>query len=87
MNQKLRRTASENSIEITVAEACYFGFFILLSVTKGLGLYEGQKLFELLVLPAFLLGFVKLLITLYEKAVGYAGVFFASYRNCVLQFP
>ena len=67
MNQKLRRTASENSIEITVAEACYFGFFILLSVTKGLGLYEGQKLFELLVLPAFLLGFVKLLITPYTR--------------------
>lgn len=67
MNQKLRRTTSENSIEITLAEACYFGFFILLSVTKGLGLYEGQKLFELLVLPAFLLGFVKLLITPYTR--------------------
>lgn len=55
----------ENSIQITVAEACYFGFFILLSVTKGLGLYEGQKLFELLVLPAFVLAVVKILITPY----------------------
>lgn len=58
---------SENSIEITLAEACYFGFFILLSVTKGLGLYEGQKLFELLVFPALLLGMVKILITPYTK--------------------
>ena len=48
-------------------EACYFGFFILLSVTKGLGLYEGQKLFELLVIPAFFLGAVKLAVTPYTK--------------------
>ena len=67
MNHKLRRIATENSIEVTLEQACYFGFFILLSVTKGLGLYEGQKLFELLVLPAFLLGFVKILITPYTK--------------------
>ncbi len=52
---------------VTWAEACYFAFFILLSVTKGLGLYEGQKLFELLVLPAFAFGFLKLLITPYTK--------------------
>ena len=67
MNDRLRRMISENSIEITLAEACYFGFFILLSVTKGLGLYEGQKLFELLVFPALLLGMVKILITPYTK--------------------
>lgn len=61
------KTASENSTVVTWAEACYFAFFILLSVTKGLGLYEGQKLFELLVLPAFLFGFVKLVVTPYTK--------------------
>lgn len=57
----------ENSTELTLTEACYFGFFILLSVTKGLGLYEGQKLFELLVFPALLLGLVKILVTPYTK--------------------
>lgn len=67
MNAKLGKIALENSIEISLAEACYFGFFILLSVTKGMGLYEGQKLFELLVIPAFLLAIVKILITPYTK--------------------
>ncbi|MBD5514026.1 MAG: hypothetical protein HDR06_05045 [Lachnospiraceae bacterium] len=67
MNERSRGMISDNSIEITLAEACYFGFFILLSVTKGLGLYEGQKLFELLVLPALLLGIAKILITPYTK--------------------
>ena len=55
MNKRIKETALQNSIEVTWQEACYFGFFILLSVTKGLGLYEGQKLFELLVIPAFFL--------------------------------
>ncbi len=67
MKEKICRIAQDNSIEITLAEACYFGFFILLSVTKGLGLYEGQKLFELLVFPALVLGIVKILITPYTK--------------------
>lgn len=67
MNNRIRENAYGNSIELTWEEACFFGFFILLSVTKGLGLYEGQKLFELLVLPAFLLGAAKLLITPYTK--------------------
>lgn len=67
MNDRAHRMISENSIVITLAEACYFGFFILLSVTKGLGLYEGQKLFELMVIPAFILAVVKILITPYTK--------------------
>lgn len=67
MNNKLVKIARENSIEISLAEACYFGFFILLSVTKGLGLYEGQKLFEFLVVPAFLLAIMKIAITPYTK--------------------
>ena len=67
MKNGFHETAQKNSIEITVAEACYFGFFILLSVTKGLGLYEGQKLFELLIIPAFLLGALKILVTPYTK--------------------
>lgn len=67
MNGRLRVIAYENSIEIPLAEACFFGFFILLSVTKGMGLYEGQKLFELLVIPAFLFAVLKILITPYTK--------------------
>ena len=67
MNGKLNRIARENSINISLAEACFLGFFILLSVTKGMGLYEGQKLFELLVIPAFLLAIVKIFITPYTR--------------------
>lgn len=67
MDGKFIKIGRENSIEISLTEACYFGFFILLSVTKGLGLYEGQKLFELLVIPAFLLAIIKILITPYTK--------------------
>ena len=67
MNGRLGMIARENSIEVSLTEACYFGFFILLSVTKGLGLYEGQKLFELLIIPALLLAVVKILITPYTK--------------------
>lgn len=65
MRCRIREAADRNSIEMTWEEICYFGFFLLLSVTKGLGLYEGQKLFELLVLPAFVLALAKLVITPY----------------------
>lgn len=52
---------------ITLQEACYYGFFVLLSLAKGLGFYEGQKLFYLLVVPALALGFLKILLTPYTK--------------------
>lgn len=48
-------------------EILYFGFFILLSITKGFGLYDGQKLFLLFVTPALLGGLLKILITPYTK--------------------
>lgn len=76
MKDKLGAIACENSIKITLEEACFLGFFILLSVTKGLGLYEGQKLFELLVIPAFLFGIVKILITPYTKRQWVMQIFF-----------
>ena len=52
---------------ITLQEALYYGFFLLLSLVKGLGFYEGQKLFVLLVAPALLLGFLKIVLTPYTK--------------------
>ncbi len=52
---------------IGIQEACYYGFFILLSLAKGLGFYEGQKFFYLLVVPALALGFLKILLTSYTK--------------------
>ena len=52
---------------ISIQEALYYGFFILLSLAKGLGFYEGQKLFILLTVPALLLGFLKLIFTPYTK--------------------
>lgn len=54
-------------INITVQEAFFYGFFILLSLAKGFGFYEGQKVFILLTTPALLLGFLKLLVTSYTK--------------------
>lgn len=51
--------------KLSPEEILYFGFFILLSVTKGLGFYEGQKMFVLLVIPAFLCAFLKLILTSY----------------------
>lgn len=54
-------------LKLSLEEILYFGFFILLSVTKGFGLYEGQKLFMLLVVPAFICALLKLLLTPYTK--------------------
>lgn len=53
--------------KLTLDETLYFGFFILLSIAKGLGLYEGQKLFILLVVPALLCGGLKILLSSYTK--------------------
>lgn len=53
--------------KITLEEILYFAFFILLSVTKGLGFYQGQWLFKLLVIPAFLCVLIKIFITPYTK--------------------
>ncbi len=68
MNEKITK-------KIPIYEVLYFGFFLLLSVTKGFGLYDGQKLFILLVTPALLCGFVKILITPYT---GRQSVFVAA---------
>ena len=52
---------------LTLEELFYFAFFILLSITKGLGFYEGQALFKLLVIPAFICVLIKIFITPYTK--------------------
>lgn len=67
MKDKMIQIGKENSLSATWEEVCYFGFFILLSVTKGLGFYEGQKLFILLVIPAIVLGLAKIVISSYTK--------------------
>ncbi len=53
--------------KLTLDETLYLGFFVLLSIAKGLGLYEGQKLFILLVVPALLCGGIKILLSSYTK--------------------
>ena len=63
---------------ITLQEACYYGFFILLSLAKGLGFYEGQKLFYLLVFPALVLGLLKILLTPYTKRQAVLQVLFLA---------
>lgn len=51
--------------KITLEEFFYYAFFILLSVAKGLGFYEGQAVFKLLVIPAFICVLIKIFITPY----------------------
>ncbi len=67
MKEKIGRIGKEESLNAAWEEVWYFGFFILLSVAKGLGFYEGQKLFALLVAPALVLGFAKLAISSYTR--------------------
>lgn len=52
---------------LTIEEVVFFLFFIILSVTKGLGFYEWQKMFILLIIPAFFFGLLKVLISRYTK--------------------
>ena len=52
---------------LTIEEVVFFSFFIILSVTKGLGFYEWQKMFILLIIPAFFFGLLKILISRYTK--------------------
>lgn len=59
--------AIKTGIKMTVREACFWGFFVLLSLAKGLGFYEGQKLFLLLVAPGLLCGLLKILSTPYTQ--------------------
>lgn len=53
--------------KIALEEILYFGFFLFLSIAKGFGLYDGQKLFLLLVMPALFCGLLKILITPYTR--------------------
>ena len=51
--------------KLTLEEALYFGFFILLSIVKGLGFYDGQKVFLLLIIPAFFCALLKIFLSSY----------------------
>lgn len=53
--------------KLTIEEIIFYAFFIILSVTKGLGFYEWQKIFILLIIPAFFFGILKILISRYTK--------------------
>lgn len=55
----------ETKKKLTLEEALYFGFFILLSVVKGFGFYDGQKLFLLLIIPAFACALLKIFLSSY----------------------
>lgn len=53
--------------KLTVEEIIFYAFFIILSITKGFGFYEWQKIFILLIIPAFFFGLLKVLISRYTK--------------------
>ena len=53
--------------KLTIEEIVFFAFYIILSITKGLGFYEWQKIFILFIIPAFFFGLLKILISRYTK--------------------
>ena len=55
----------ETEKKLTLEEALYFGFFMLLSIVKGLGFYDGQKVFLLLIIPAFFCALLKIFLSSY----------------------
>lgn len=61
----MNNLAKQTGMKMTMEEAFFWGFFILLSLAKGLGFYEGQKLFLLLVVPGLLCGLLKILASSY----------------------
>jgi hypothetical protein len=67
MKEKLTQFGKSHSLDLPLSEACFYGFFLLLSLTKGLGFYEGQKQFLLLVVPALILGLAKIVLSAYTK--------------------
>jgi hypothetical protein len=67
MKEKLTHYGKLHSLDMTLSEACFYGFFALLSIAKGLGFYEGQKQFVLLVVPALVLGLAKIFLSSYTR--------------------
>lgn len=59
--------AKQTGIKIKMEETFFWGFFMLLTLAKALGFYEGQKLFLLLVVPGLLCGLLKILASPYTK--------------------
>ena len=60
-------TFMTDRIEIPFSEGMFYGFYIILTVVKGMGLYEGMLLYEAGLAAAFLCLFLKLIAEKYEK--------------------
>lgn len=74
----MKNLMKQFAIKMTMQEAFFWGFFFLLSLAKGLGFYEGQKLFVLLVVPGLLCGLLKILATPYTaRQLGMVTVLFS----------
>ena len=56
-----------NRIEISFSEGMFYGFYFILTIVKGLGLYEGMLLYEAGLAAAFLCLFLKIIAEKYEK--------------------
>lgn len=65
MEKEINREYGAN--KLTIEETVYYVFFIILAVTKGFGFYEWQKVFILLIIPAFFFGLLKILISKYTR--------------------
>lgn len=59
--------ASEKVMTISIGEILYYIFFSLLLLAKGIGLYDGQTFFKLLLVPAVAAWAAKMWLTEYTK--------------------
>ncbi|MBD5393025.1 MAG: hypothetical protein HDR71_01895 [Lachnospiraceae bacterium] len=59
--------ASEKVMTVSIGEILYYVFFSLLLLAKGIGLYDGQTFFKLLLVPAVIAWAAKMWLTEYTK--------------------
>lgn len=57
----------DNKYKINLSEILYICFFSIMLIAKGIGLYDGQTLYKITLVVAFLLAGVKMCITHYTK--------------------
>ena len=61
MDEKFMIKCSTQSKTVSFSEVMFYAFYVILTIVKGMGLYEGMKLYELGLAAAFLCLLLKLL--------------------------
>lgn len=66
MNLSIKKENPENSIAIQLSELLYLLFFGIMLLAKGIGLYDGQNIYKVFLVLAFLCIVLKMCITEYS---------------------